>query len=291
MPTNEDDRTSYIGSSEAKDILDGRWFDLWRIKTGRQPAPDLTDEFRVQLGIFTENFHLDWTIARMINAGEIAGEACNRQDFYVADDASYIGSHVDATVLLPPSFVPNGAVPIPAQYAPVEAKHSSGKRTMDELLEWYMPQMQHHLWCTGASKGVLSVIQGNAEPERMWIGRSQEWIDVYARSCAQFWHYVENDIQPPGFSPAAVIEPKVKDAIPINGLVRRCVDGDNAFISVARDMIDNEGAARVYENAKKSLKDMMGPDDGELYSKILTLKRDARGAIRMTVHKDKEIAA
>ncbi len=275
------DRTRYIGSSDAKDILDGNWHQLWLKKTGRAEPEDLSDKFNVQLGVHTEDFHLDWTIRRMIEAGEISHELAGlRQAAPSPDGADFIVSHVDAMVCLDGEH-----------HAPVEAKHSSGKRRIDELLEWYMPQMQHHLWCTEAAKGVVSVIQGNLEPERVWIGRSQEWIEVYRAACTRFWAHVTTDTPPSKNSPGVAIAPAMRDAIPVNGMVRRCADTDNMFIDRARTMIDCEANWRSYDAAKKDLKAMMGKEDGELYSAILTLKRSRSGAIRFTFHEKKDRVA
>ena len=272
------DRGTYIGSSDAKDILAGNWNKLWMEKTGKAERADLSDQFNVQLGIFTEDLHLDWTIRRMIEAGEIMGELNTwRQKEMSPEGVKFVAAHIDAAVYLDPEEDGETAWP-------VEAKHSSGARTIDELLEWYMPQMQHHLWCTGASKGVISVIQGNKEPERVWIGRSEAWLDTYSEACKRFWQHMTDNKPPLRESPGVHIPSDVKDAIPINGLVRRCADTDNAFIAAANDLIDNEAAAKLHDGAKKDLKKMMGEDEGELYSKILTLKKDKRGAVRMTIH-------
>jgi len=277
-------RDDYIGSSNAKDILDGNWRKLYREKKGLIEREDLSDKFNVQLGTYTEHFHLDWTIRRMIEAGEIALEIDHgRQKFAKPEGVNFVGAHIDALV----GYESDSKSPI----APVEAKHSSGKRSMDELLEWYMPQVQHHLWCTGAAKGVVSVIQGNVEPERLWIGRSEDWLKVYGAACAKFWQHITNNSEPGTTSPGVIMPQAVIDAIPLNGRIRRCVDTDNMFIDRAHTLIDNEAAARSYESAKKDLKAMMGPDDGELYSEILTLKKDKRGAVRMTIHESRERSA
>ena len=135
------------------------------------------------------------------------------------------------------------------------------------------------------------LIQGNVEPERLWIGRSEDWLKVYGAACAKFWQHITNNSEPGTTSPGVIMPQAVIDAIPLNGRIRRCVDTDNAFIDRANTMIDSEAAARSYESAKKDLKAMMGPDDGELYSEILTLKKDKRGAVRMTIHESRERSA
>lgn len=284
------DRNSYIGSSDAKAILDGDWHRLWMEKTGRAQREDLSDKFKVQLGVFTEGFHLDWIVPRMIAAGEIAAEVeGGRQREFRPEGYPYVASHVDAVFLLPPMYVPTADVAIPRGEIPVDAKHSSGKRSTEELVDFYMPQLQHHIWCAGSERALFSVIQGNEEPERVWIGRSQEWIDLYAAACVDFWKHVLEDTAPNMGSAAAaaeIVTPKVRDAIPINGMTKRCMDGNNLFKAVVREVLDNEAAAKKYDKAKADLKAMMEPGEAELYSKIATLKRDKRGAIRITFHEE-----
>src|SRR5215218_8597911 len=53
-------RNTGIGGSDAKKILDGDWHSLWLEKTGQKEPETLDHIFRVQLGKWTEPFHVDW---------------------------------------------------------------------------------------------------------------------------------------------------------------------------------------------------------------------------------------
>jgi len=66
-------------------------------------------------------------------------------------------------------------------------------------------------------------------------------------------------------------------------MVKRDASRDNAFIAAAHDYIEHEPAAKSFEAAKKSLKEMVGQNEREVYSNSITLKRDKRGSLRITV--------
>lgn len=57
------DRSTGLGGTDAMRIMKGEWNALWKEKMGQAEPVDLSNIFRVQLGIFTERFHLEW-IAR-----------------------------------------------------------------------------------------------------------------------------------------------------------------------------------------------------------------------------------
>ena len=56
----KEERMKGIGGSDARKIVSGDWYDLWLEKTGKKDLPDLSNEFPVQLGVWTESFNLKW---------------------------------------------------------------------------------------------------------------------------------------------------------------------------------------------------------------------------------------
>ena len=54
------ERKGFIGGSDLYDIMNSNWHKLWLIKTGRQEPEDLSNQFNVRLGQYTEKFNLDW---------------------------------------------------------------------------------------------------------------------------------------------------------------------------------------------------------------------------------------
>lgn len=285
------DRTSYIGSSDARDILSGDWDKLWRKKMGLIPEDDLTDNFAVQLGAHVEPFHIDWTVGRLNQEhanGFLWSKGPNslgplnendEQHFSLATTqaGTPIGSHPDALL----KHVSTGEIYV------LEVKHTARWGNADEAAQFYMPQLQHHLYAWGKERLLFSVIVGNSEPERLWIGQSTEWVEHYVDRCDAFWTHVrENRAPSPVFfdGPAKAIVPtKVADSVPINGFKRRDISGDNYAQALVPEFLETQRAAKRHDQIKDELKKLMAKDENELYSPALTLKRDARGAIRITV--------
>ena len=52
------DRTGFIGGSDCSKIMQGDWYDLWMVKTGRKKPDDLSMNWQVQVGIATEDLNL-----------------------------------------------------------------------------------------------------------------------------------------------------------------------------------------------------------------------------------------
>jgi hypothetical protein len=283
---NVNDRTTYIGSSDARDILAGSFDRLYKLKTGAIEPDDLSDNFPVQLGLHTEGFHLDWTIRRLVeekgdgfNWSQFAENGDQHHASFTPEQAEYrppLVSHPDALLR-----DPSGAV------LPLEAKHTGRFKNADEAADFYMPQLQHHLLCWNSKVLLFSVICGNSEPERIWVGFSQEWADHYIEQCNRFWSYVATKTPPaPAFYDDAKepsIPTAVKNTVPINGMLKRDMTGNNRFKAVTSEFIETKAAVAKHEKAKKDLKSMMNDDDKEIFSDEIKLKRDARGAIRITV--------
>jgi hypothetical protein len=267
------DRKTYIGSGDAIDLMMGRWHDVWLKKTGRKQDEDLSGVFRVQLGSFTEPFHVSW-LHDMLVADETVGPEIKNGLWMQHPNVPYIGGTPDA------HFGNRGG----NGWIPVEVKHTGGSKTMAQLIEFYMPQLQHHLLVTGAPALIFSAILGNDGPNHVWIGASEEWEERLLQDYARFWSYVEAD-QSPG-APALVLEasgpPPKTDSVPINGMTAVDMSGSNQFAAFAADYLDNEDAAKAFDRAKKELKAMVGPTHRKVYGHGLAMTKDARGAVRFS---------
>ena len=54
------ERKGFIGGSDCVKIMNGNWYDLWAVKTGRVESDDLDRNLAVQMGILTEDFNIEW---------------------------------------------------------------------------------------------------------------------------------------------------------------------------------------------------------------------------------------
>lgn len=281
------DRTKYIGSSDARDILNGNWMPVWALKTGR--ARGITPTFKMELGTHIEPFHLDWIFSDEHKPAILADyeEAPqSRFQFNVVPDRSLdmpVGSSPDAQIIR------NGD----GWHIPVEVKHTCRWRSLGEAIDWYMPQLQHHIWVAGSDLLYFSVIIGNEDPVGAFIGRSDEWIALYASKVRAFIHHVVTDTPPPtDMVPSSPITPSLSDAIPVNGMIRKDLSASNSFVENVHDYLANEGPAKKFNKAKAAIKSHMTPEISEAYCTTrvnggaeitFSAKRDAGGAIRISV--------
>jgi hypothetical protein len=54
------ERKGFIGGSDCVKIMQGNWLELWQVKTGRVEPEDLSRNIAVQMGVYTEDFNLEW---------------------------------------------------------------------------------------------------------------------------------------------------------------------------------------------------------------------------------------
>ncbi len=93
-----------------------------------------------------------------------------------------------------------------------------------------------------------------------------------------FWTCVEDDTAPTD----QVVSEVNTDKILINDMVRRDASADNQFISIAHDYIDTMKDAKSHQAYGKMLKELVAPNESEVYSPVITIKRDKRGSLRIT---------
>ena len=144
-------RLSGIGGSDANIILSGN-FDsirrLWMEKRGETEPENLSGVLQVALGNWTEAFNRQWF-------EKVSGQVVERvNDQAICAVRSWRRCTLDG-------FVNDvGAI--------WEAKHTSAFANRDEVLERYMPQLQHNMAVTGAVR--IGTDGGIAlKPSDRWI--------------------------------------------------------------------------------------------------------------------------
>lgn len=252
-------RVGFIGGSDTVKIMQGDWLELWQIKTGRAEGPDLTDNIAVQLGIHTEPFNIQWFEGRMNVAIDEEQRTFNR----LIDGVQTKGS-VDGIL--------HGTNQL------IECKHTNAMNNMESMLELYMPQIQTYIELAEADGCHLSVIFGNNRWESAYVARNENYFRSMWAVVSDFWRYVVRDEEPIGFdTPSLSI-----DRIAVDQMVKRDATKDNAFVDAAHTYIETEEAAKSFEASKKSLKEMVGQDEREVYCDLLTVKRAKNGSLRIT---------
>ena len=154
---------------------------------------------------------------------------------------------------------------------------------MDALIEYYMPQLQCYMKLSGKDGCFLSALFGNNKWECSHVAWSESYFNLMMTAIKQFWHHVDTDTEPLGYDQPATMK---IDSIPVDDMIKRDANGDNHFTSIAHDYIGNEAYAKSFESAKKSLKQMVGDNEREVYCDLLTIRRDKRGSLRISTRKE-----
>jgi hypothetical protein len=257
-------RIGFIGSSDAKRIIEGDWLALYEEKVGIRQPEDLRRIFRVQLGKYTEAFHLDWLI-------EVNGMSLVRNKERIKSiQHPWMQAELDAWWQDKNTFV--------------ELKHSNERASPREITETYLPQLAHVCAVTGVKQCYISTIPGNDEPFLTKVEPTESYIEELVSLERSFWWYVENKIAPEVVPTGALanIAEEVKKT-KVDGFRYVDMTGSNAWAAHAGDLINYQDAARAYDAAKERLKEMVEPDVGEASGHGVTIKRDKRGALRFTI--------
>ena len=249
-----DARNRGIGGSDANIILSGddeRLTRLWREKRGESPPEDLSGRLSVALGSWTEDFNRQWyeklSGNRVVDAGKALTCATYRWRKCTLD------GRVDGS----------GAI--------FEAKHTNSFVKADEVLERYMPQLQHNMAVAGADRAVLSVIFGNAKYEMFEV--AADWLyqlDLFKAEQA-FWSAVLS-----GEPPVAMEAPPAPRPVATREL---SFEGNNAWASAAADWLENGKAAKTHASACKTLKELLDDDVLRAFGHGIEAKRSKAGAI------------
>ena len=120
---------------------------------------------------------------------------------------------------------------------------------------------------------------GNIKWYCVKVQKDNNYIISMNKTIKIFWDCVINKEAPTD----QVIDTPCIDKILIDDMIARDATTDNEFISLAHDYIDSIASAKTNERAKKDLKSMVAANEREVYSDILSITRDKRGALRFNV--------
>ena len=263
------DRTGFIGGSDLYTIMSGDWYELWQVKTGAIPAPDLSSQFNVQLGTFTEQFNIQW-LERVSGYQSVKQNPIHNPDIVFEKQLEIAGipykGQLDDVMLFNDE-----------QYL-CEAKHTSSYRTMSAMLGTYMPQMQMYMRIFGIHKCLFTVIFGNKHEWCIVEYDEDYWKHVH-QQVFEFWQFVNDGIAPPTNSATQIDWSQVK----IDGLKSRDASQDNHFVDLAHEYMNSLNGYKHHEMCKKELKAMVNTDEREVFCDLLSIRRDKRGSLRINV--------
>lgn len=250
----QQERRWFVGGSDANVILSGdadRVMRLWRAKRGETEPEDLSRSLAVMLGCWTEAFNRQWF--EQISGDRVA--ACGSS--LTCEKYPWRRCTLDGLV------EPSGDI--------WEAKHTSAFSKPEDVLERYMPQLQHNMAVARRDRSVLSVIFGNHKFEIFEVASDWLYQLELLEAEEQFWNCVIT-----GKEPSAIDPPPPPKPI---GTREVCFEGNNAWASAAFDWLKNREAAKAHASATSLIKSLMDEDVSRAFGHRIEAKRSKSGAI------------
>lgn len=247
-------RRTLIGGSDANILMSGdnkAILDLWLEKRGEKAPADLSTKLAVAIGSWTEEFNRQWcervrgkAISRRGTRAPCLKNAwrwCTIDGFIAEDNALW------------------------------EAKHTNAFASSQDVLERYMPQLQHNMAVCEVDRIVLSVIFGNHRFEIFEI--AEDWayqIDLLEAE-RDFWDCVQSGREPVARTPIPIPKPV--------GVREVSMEGKNEWAVAAYDWLNLREASRKCTAAVVALKSMTEDDVARAFGHGVEARRSKNGAI------------
>lgn len=288
-------RRKYVQAGDAARIMAGEWRAVWREKMGLAEGDDLSNELRVQMGLFTEPFNLAWCEKQ--TGREVtyySDHVLHRNAWRVMTDRAGWTPELQVSETYPWTACNLDGMTTTAQghRCPVDAKHVG--RSDDPMILRYTAAGTHQATVMGCDWWALSVFVGNSK----WEYIEQEVNPLYQAeliaATREFWGFVEHgeepeDRPPPGLPPKP--QPKLRSIVvpPDNAeMLGMLIKQNNWLPGVLpeiRRFVETDGAAKVNGIARARIKADVPEDVGALDYGLYRYKRTKADAITMTVQK------
>ena len=256
-------RMGFIGGSDAVKIMSGDWHQLWLEKTGQGEPVDLSDQFNVQLGTYTEDFNIAWFE--------------HEYNLQVLAFQHEVSTTIDG---IPFKATLDGVLKEDGVDVGLECKHTSSFRKFDDILAYYTPQIQLYMKVAKLDKMYLSVIFGNQWECKLIERNEDEWQRMLP-ILKDFWNHVVNKIPPQSDMPNELLTGV--QHMTIDNMVARDASTDNEFRDKEYYYLCHFDDAQIFEDAKKRLKALIKPNEREVYTDKLSIKRNKRGALTINI--------
>lgn len=259
---SEDDkaeRNKGIGASDANIICGGdaeKIIHLWRVKRGEAEPEDLSDILAVQMGTYTEALNIFWfeknTGLRVVKRKEKFAHP--KYPFVVARPEGVIQSTTDV----------------------LECKHVGPfNYSLETIRQRYLPQLAIQMACCGSDKAYLSVFSGNSKWEYDVIERDPIYEQEVLVAVKRFWECVETG-EPP------VDLPEAHAPIPVALMRKVDLSTSNVWCAAEAQYVENEAQSKLFESAKKTLKELVEADVSEATGRLVKVKRSVSGSLTLS---------
>ena len=286
------ERRLRLHAGDAADVLSGNWRALWRRKKGLNPEADLSGEFRVQLGSYTEPFNLAWTMretGRMIDYYSANPLMRTMWEAICGRPSTYEANEVELQVSKTYPFLAcnlDGMTTTPQGHrCPIDAKHV-GSSDYNALVLRYTPAGVHQATVMDCDYWALSVIAGNK-----WMPPIYQEVDPafqadYLDRCRAFWQFVVDNVEPEDMAPVLAPKPQPRLRtidVPLNTddpVFAALMQRENWLPEMVEAMgvfAQTNAAAKRNAISRKDMDRLMPNDVGQVTRGRIKAKRDGRG--------------
>ncbi len=270
------DRTIGLGGSDANSI----WHNydpvkLWELKTNKRLEDDLSDNFQVQLGTYTESFHVDW-LRKYHKPFHGISESTHTYTRELYGITLY--AHLDAIVRI------NGLEYI------LECKHSNSRVSPEVKARYYAPQLHHYMHILGDSYCYISIICGNDTPEVLRVDFNEEFWNRLKSKMIRFWSFVKNDKQPPVIGKPSDSDKEIVSDILVNEYKDYNMIDNTEYVRLDSTLDQYSGAIEGFEETKKKIK-LLVPKDAKKVSypnSNYVITRNKKGTLVVTKSKEND---
>jgi len=263
-------RMGFIGGSDAVKIIRGDWHDLYNEKIGIAQPSDLSHLFNVQLGTYTEQFNLAW-FEQEYNTVVID----TQPEYKKTIEGIPFKATLDG-VIKGVEFVGGKD----NRYYGVECKHTSSFKKFDDILTYYYPQIQLYMKVADLPGMYLSVIFGNQWECKLVSQDEAEWLRMLP-IFRDFWSHVIKKQPPKAEMPNEL--PSNVHHMTLDNMVARDATKDNEFKDIEHYYMCHYDDTQIFEDAKKRLKALVKPNEREVFTDKLSIKRNKRGALTIKI--------
>lgn len=285
-------RRKYIQAGDAARIMAGEWRQVYREKMGLAKGDDLSDELRVQMGLYTEPLNLAWCEKQTGREIEyFSGNALANATWYALTnkDAHWIELQVSPDYPFMACNLDGMTTTAQGHRCPIDAKHVG--TAGDPMILRYTAAGTHQATVMRCDWWALSVFIGNGK----WELIEQEvdpfyQADLIAR-CREFWGYVERGEEPEDRGDA-VLPPKPQPKLRIVQLEDEFRDAwpnwGGEMLPLIETFAATDAAAKLNGLTRDKIKELLPPDVGTVTRGLFKAHRDKAGAVRISLAKGKE---
>jgi hypothetical protein len=260
-------RENFTTASQAPTIVlgtDAERYALWQERVGEIAPPDFTDNLPVQLGKFCEPFIIGWV-------ERTSRHAITERQHFIKHESLPLAATLDGYRAF--------------DDAVVEAKLQNPFGDRRETIVKFTPQVLVQQRCRKATRGVLEVLRGfTLEEFEISIDASYE-REVFDRLIA-FQRCVDTMTPPSALPEKALVPPDLWRTVDLAKAVP-VPNWGMPMIQTLRLWSDTKEAARLHDQSKRDVKDLLPDDVGEVLFGDLSVRRAKNGAVTI---REKEYA-